>query len=859
MDGLWQDLRYASRQLRRSPGFTLAALFALALGIGINTAAFTAYKAMILRPLDARDPGRMVDLSLQRQSGAADTYFSYPDYEAYRDHLHSFAGVIATGPEEVLTLSAAGGSRSQLGATSSSLLESLGMAPAMPVARDAEMATALPVSGNYFSALGIRALRGRTFDAMTSEELAASPSVLISENYWRRRFNGDPSILGRVVRLNGAAFTIIGITPHGFVGTSFAEPAFWLPLRQEPLLYPGTANWLSNREDQRCWLFGRLAAGAGMGQAQAEMTLLADRLRRLHHPDSDQSKPVTALLRPGSPFPNRLPHALQFTILLILLAVGLVLVIACANVASLQLARAAARQNELSIRLSLGATRRRLIRQLLTESVLLGLLAGGAALLMTSALLKLLAAVAAKALPVEIGSIVVNVTPDLGIFAYVFALSLFAGVLFGLAPALESSRFAVSSALKANSGTSPARGRRIRNSLIAAQVAFSLMLMISGSLLIRSAFNALRKETGFAANRVVCLYLKFPAGAKYPAERRTAIVRALSARLAALPGVAEITSGRAPNGDGLRGVAVSLNGAGPSAHNTQAWLYYTYVQPNYLETLGIPVLSGHGFAAQAGRTEFSVIVSESAARRLWPARNPIGRTLRMSTGEPSRSPDQILPDGPTYQVIGVARDTRAMTLDGKDAEQIYVPLPADRVDNNSLLIRTRSDPALLVNALGPVVDAVDPNVLSSAVTLEAMLRQTPVFWSSALAALIASTVGLLGLVLACMGIYGTVSYIVVLRTREVGIRMALGAKRGDVLALMLKESARPVVAGLAVGACLAVGSSYLMRGVLYGLGPVDAVSFGGVSLLFFGIALAAAYVPSRRAMRVEPLAALRYE
>jgi len=847
-----QDLRYGARTLFRNAGFTTVAILALAIGIGINTTAFTFYKAMFTRSLDARDPSRMVDLTLVRQSGDTEVDFSYPDYQAYRDNLHSFTGVIAHSVDRLI-LSGAGGPMRD---GASGLLGRLGLLPASAI--DAEFATTFEVSENYFSVLGVNALRGRTFDAMSSAELAASPSVLISENYWQKRFNGDPSILGKVVRLNGVAFTIIGVTPHDFVGTNVVTPDFWFPLSLVPLIHPD-GNWLRDRENQWCRLFGRLAPGVGIGQAQAEMTAVANQVRTVHAPHSELSKPVTALVWPGSPFPRDLDSGLKLAILFLMVAVGMVLVIACANVASLQLARAASRQSELCLRLSLGASRRRLIRQLLTESALLGLIAGIIALLFTWALLKVSITMIAQGIPAQWGSLVLHVTPDLGIFAYVFAISLVAGILFGLAPALEGSRSALPSAVNAISAASPKRSRRLRDILIAAQVAVSLVLLIAGSMLIRSSIHALKMDTGYDTRHVVNLDLQFPEGPKYTADRRNALVRELRNRLAGLPEVTAITSARPPDGGGVRGAAVSLNGQKPSPHNTQANLYYTFVQPNYFAMLSIPLLSGRGFPSQSGQPEPSVILSQSAANQLWPSQNPLGRSLRLGTDGQFHFKNEALPDGPAYEVIGVARDTRGVELDGSDSQLIYLPLPEGHLQDFPILIRTKTDPSQLIDAIAPVIASLDPNLVVTASTLERMLHQTPPFLISGLAASIASIVGMLGLLLASMGIFGTVSYIVVLRTREMGIRIALGAKKRDILGLMLRESTRPVLAGLVVGMPLSIGASYLMRGILYGVNIVDGISFVGVSLLFLAIALFATYLPSRRAMRVDPVVALRYE
>ena len=847
-----QDLLYGARTLGRNARFTVVAILALALGIGINTTAFTFYKAMFTRSLDARDPGRMVDLSLVQQSGNTEDDFSYPDLRAYQENLHSFSGVIAHSVDR-LTLSGAGGTiRNPAGG----LLGRLGLLPASAI--NAEFATTFEVSENYFSVLGVNALRGRTFDSMSAAELEASPSVLISENYWQKRFSGDPAVLGKVVRLNGVSFAIIGITPHDFAGTSVEAPDFWFPLSLIPLIHPD-GNWLRDRENQWLRPFARLAPGVTISQAQAEMTALANRIRTLHDPHSELSEPVVALLRRGSPFPRDLDNGLKLAILFVMVAVGMVLVIACANVASLQLARAVSRQSELCLRLSLGATRGRLVRQLLTESALLGLIAGAIALLFTWALLRVAVTTIAGTVPAEWGSFVLNVTPDLKIFAYVFTISLIAGVAFGLAPALEGSRSALASAVNVSTVSSPRRIRRMRGILIGAQVAASLVLLIAGSMLIRSSIHALRMDTGYDTQHVLELDLQFPEGPKYNANRRHALVQELRARLAGLPGVIAVSSARSPDSGGVRTAAVSVNGKVPSPHNTRAVLYYTYVQSNYFQTLSIPLLSGRDFISQAGQPEASVILSQSAAQQLWPGENPIGRSLRMSTDGQFHSKDELLPDGPAYQVIGVARDTRGVQLDGSDSQQIYIPLPDGRMQDYPILIRTRARAAELLDAIGPAIASLDPDVVATPATLDELLHQTPPFLVSRLAASIASIVGLLGLILASAGIFGTVSYIVVLRTREVGIRIALGARKRDILGLVLSESTKPVVVGLLVGMMLSVGTSYLLREILYGLNIVDAISYIGVSTLFLAIALFAGYVPARRALRVDPIVALRYE
>jgi predicted permease len=854
---LLQDLRYGVRMLCRNVEFTAVAVLALALGIGVNTTVFTAYQAMVARSLDARDPGRMVNLALTRTTGGiTDFTFSYPDYEAYRDSVHSFSGLIAFNPDR-LTLTNAGGVVSQRIASAGSRVGRLGLISSG--ASNAEFASTFVVSENYFGVLGIAPFRGRSFESISAPDLLASPSVLISENYWQKRFAGDPAVLGRTIHLNGVALTIIGITPHDFVGTGVLVPDFWLPLSLAPLVHADD-NRLRNREKQCCRLFARLAPGFSIGQAQAEMTLVADRLRALHDPHSALSEPNRALVWPGSPFPLplKLYPGLIFTIVLIMAAAAMLLAVACANVGSLQLTRARSRQSELRTRLSLGASRRRIVRQLLTESALLGVLAGGVALLFSWALLKVAATLTAEALPAEYGTLIFDVTPDVRIFAYVFGISLIAGIVFGLAPAMESSRSALSSAARAS--TLPVRSRRLQNFLVATQVALSLVLMISGSMLIRSSIHSLKMETGYDGKHVVDLTLQFPETSKYTASRKVTLVRELRSRLAALPGVAAITSAQPPDSISLQTSAAPLEGENASARIGQSLLHFTYVQSNYFQTLGIPLLLGSGFQAQARQPEHSVVLSESAAKQLWPGQSPIGHSIRLGPIDEQRhSLSELIIDGPAYQVAGVARDTRGVQFDGSDSKMLYLLSPEDKIPTRPILLRTQSDPAGVINAIDPVIAGVDPDLMATTTTLDELLRQTGPFIVSSLAATVASTVGLIGLLLASMGIYGTVSYIVLLRTREVGIRMAIGAQKRDIVGLILLETTRPVLAGLLVGMLLAVGASYLLHGVLYGLNTVDGISFVGVPLLFLAIALLAAYSPSRRAVRVEPVVALRYE
>src|SRR5579884_454356 len=779
IQSLLQDLRYGGRLLCRDRAFTAAAILALALGIGVNTAVFTAWKAMVARPLDARDAGRMVNVAILHNADNASFRFTYRDYVACRDSVRSFSGVAAFSMEQ-MRLSGAGGMVSDRDRAAGSFVGRVGLA--LPAAARAEFATVYLVSENYFDVLGVPVIRGQAFDSMPARQLSASPSVLISENYWQKRFAGDASIVGRTVRLNSAAVTIIGITPHDYTGTGITVPDFWVPLTLDPLLHRGS-NRLEDPENLWCRMFARLAPGVSITQARAEMQVVADRLRALHVPHSESAKPGSVLLWPGSPFPLPITHyrGLVVTFVLIMASALMVLSVACANVACLQLARARSRRLELHTRLSLGASRMRLVRQMLTESAVLAVLAGVCALLCTWALLRLAAAFAFQLLPPDGGTPVFHVTPDLATCAWVFTVSLAAALLFGTAPALESSRSALASAER--NSTATVRGRRVQDLLVGVQVALSLVLLLAGSMFVHSAIHTLKTPPGYETERVVSLELRFPEDALYTTARKANLLIDVRLRLAALPDVARIASG-SPPGSGFR-TAVAATGL--------HIMHYVRVEPGYFQTLGIPVLLGRGFEPSSRQADSSVVLSESAARELFPGRDPIGGGIRLGpTDEQSHPTVELIVHGPARQVIGIARDVRGFDLNGSDSRLIYLPLPEPAFAAHPLLIRTRGNPAHLLKEIDSQIAAIDPDLVATASTLQDALRRSPSFFTASLGAAVASMVGLIGLFLAVMGIYATVRYIVALRTREIGIRMAVGGQRRDIVSLVLRESTRPV-------------------------------------------------------------------
>jgi predicted permease len=857
-----KDIHFAARMLVKNPGFTTLAVLALAVGIGVNTAVFTVFKTALLQPLDAKDPGQLVNVYRTTAQQRYVPSFSYPDFEFYRDLNHAFSGLVATtGGQLVMT----SGQRVANSANSmgGGLAQAFGFRLPSVMGGSSQPVSFAGVSENYFAVLGINAVRGRVFLAQDIQDLDAHPAILISDNFWQRRFAGDPSILGKSVKLNGVPFTIIGITPHDFVGTIINVPNVWLPMRLLPL---ASKNFtiLHDREDAFCALYGRLLPAVSLEQAQAEMTLLAGRVRTLHAPRSEGSKTATISLTPGShigPVHLRDDPGLAFTLLLILGAVGLVLLIACANVGSLQLARSAGRQKEMGVRLSVGASRLRIIRQLLTESVLLGLIAGGAALLMTWWVLRLLMVGIAASLPVEWGSLALHVEPDLRVFVYVFVLSLFASVLFGLAPALQSSRASFSSALKEEGSGLALRlsNSRVRDLLMGAQAAACLFLLIGAGLLIRGSIRSMALNPGYETKRVVSLDVNVPPGSDYSHAKQLAETNQLVGRIRNVPSVKSVAVGLPPDGGGLRRAAVGLNGTKPSTDETARTVFYSYITPNYFECLSIPLTAGHTFPEQSAAPEPTVILSESAAGEFWPGENPIGKKVSLDASTQFHTKDQLMPQGTSYEVIAITRDTRAITPQGDDNRKAYLSLPTDRIDEGfPLLIRfDRDDASAMLDEVGKQLHAVDPDLIVYTNTVEDLLTSTPTFVITRLCAIFASLIGGLGLVLACVGVYGTVSYAVARRTREIGIRMALGARKRDVLRLVVLESGRPVIMGLIVGVAAAAGASRVMQSLLFGLRSLDPVSFFGVGSLFLLIALLAAYLPARRAAHVDPMLALR--
>ncbi len=808
MTTLLQDLRYALRALAKSPGFTLAAIVILALGIGANTAIFSLMDAIVLRPLPGVvRPSELVDVSSDP--------ISFPSYKDMREEAKVFAGV-AAWRDRGMSLSSTGVAERIRGAV---------------------------VSPNYFDVLGVRPASGRFFVA--AEEESAEPIVVLAHGLWQTRFGADPGILGRSIRLNGIPFTVVGLAPQGFRGTGFASsPDLWVPIGAWPRLATGSLGKLDIHMRNWGWLsvLGRLKPGVSLREAEASLGVIARRDAEARGDSVAAGFRVTLqpTIRAAAGFGQSGDPVRFFAVLVG--AVAAALLIACANLANLLLARAAGRRREIAVRQALGASRGRLLRQLLTESVALGILGGAAGLIVAKWSLGLLAGLP---LPGDLSLAAFAPRLDPRALAFSFVLSSLTGVAFGLFPALQASRTAVASALKTSSTTTSSRSR-LKSALIVAQVSLCLLLLVAAGLLARSLQRALAIDLGFQPRDITLASVHLGL-ARYDAPRAAAFVRELPRRIGAIPGVAAVSwVGNVPLSTGSGNDTVTIEGYTPKP-GEQIVIEDNAVGAGFLRTMGIPLVSGREFDDGLDREETLpvAVVNEAMARRYWPGTSPIGRRLRLDTER---------------TIVGVARDSRSLSLSERPAPVIYFPL-SQTADTFAL-----ADMTLLVRAAAPTSE-IAKRVRDEVRRLDASLPVTGIrsyeeeigaqLLPQRLGTAMLGLFGLLSLGLAAVGIYAVVSFSVAGRTREIGIRMALGARAQNVWALVVAQSAVPLAYGLAIGLVLGAASARFLRGFLYGLSPSDPVTFVGVTILLGACGLFAAWLPARRASRIDPMTALR--
>ena len=815
MGTLWQSLHHSARIFWKSPGFAFVAVLTLALGIGANATIFSFINGLLLRPLAGVErPDRLVGIYTSDYSSGLYGESSYPDYLDFRQQANAFAD-LAAYEGAALNLVGPDGAERLRGAY---------------------------VTSNYFDVLGVRASVGRTLRAQ-DDTRGAPPSVVISYGLWQRHFGGDSAVVGRAATLNNRAYTIVGVTAETFRGLRLgAPPEVWLPLTEE------SAEQLAGRGDRGLGITGRLRDGVTIEQAQIQITTIADRLAYAY-PQTNMG----TLEQPNSPRPMSVVRearivpskqkAVRRVTMLLLIVVGLVLLIACANVANLLLARASTRRREIAIRLALGASRWRLIRQLLTESIFLASIGGAAGLFVSFWTAGLVPTIFP---PGEASGL--DLSMDWRVLGFTVAVSLLTGVLFGLAPALQTSRPNLVSALKDDQSGSSRRQTRfgLRGVLVTAQIAVSLLLLIGAGLFLRSLRNAVTFDPGFDAHNL--LFASLATGGLERTKAQTqAFYQQLLESLSAQPGVRSVSLTRVvPLGGGGQRRGVLIEGYQPRP-NEDTELNTNVVGLNYFDTLGIPVVQGRDFnVTDKAGSPGVVIVNEEFAQRYFPNRSAVGKRVRTDS------------EGSYLEIIGVARTAKYRDLREVSLPFVYIPLAQEMQGDMTLVVRTTNEPASMRSIVRNELQHINRSVPVFAV--KTITEQIDAALSpDRMVALLLALFGAVALLLASIGIYGVVSYAVAQRTHEIGIRMALGARTTDVLGLVIRNGMSLALVGVVVGLVGAYLLTRLLAGLLFGITPTDLGTFALVTLGLLLVALTACYIPARRATKVEPLVALRNE
>jgi predicted permease len=837
-----QDLRYALRTFRRSPVFTLVAALSLALGIGANTAIFSLINALLLRTLPVREPARLVAVGDTSRTGSLSEgnvrsdLFSYPMYQRLRDQNTVFSSLYASGRAGRLSVATEGGSDPK-GA--------------------GESASGRIVSGNFFSLLGIQAARGRTFTEEEDRAPGASPVVVISHDYWKRRFAQDPQIVGKVLKLNGSPFTVIGVMPPGFTGDVIGRPTdLWVPISMQLQVNPGRP-YRERWDTSWLLLMGRLKPGATLAQARSQMTALFGRTVEAEaktnipedlRPSDDMLKNVE--VTPGgagySPFRREFSQPL-FTLMAI---VALVLLVACANVANLMLERAMGRQKEIAVRLSLGAGKARLLRQLLTESLLLSALGGALGILFAlwagPALLKLAGGTSAIGLDLH---------PDLRILGFTAGMALLTGVLFGLAPARRATKIDLAPVLKENArsvvGSGKGAGRwPLGKMLVVSQFALSLLLLMGAGLFVRSLRNLEKLDLGYDRDTLVLAKLD-PVGAGYQGEKLLqTFPREIVDRLKSLPGVTAVSYSENGIFSGTESdTTVRIDGFKGPNDDGSLNVAYDRVGPGYFESVGIPLLQGRGINGQ-DRTgaPLVVVVNEALVKTYFHGQSPLGKHI-VATGPPAEVP---------YEIVGVTHDVRDHGLRGPVPPRAYLALMQADEPASAFNVEIRtSTPATLVQPVRQAVRDYDPDMPVYGVQPVRDMIDDSISHERMIAKL-SAVFGLLALLLASIGLYGVISYTIARRTNEIGIRMALGAGRREVLWMVLRETLLLALAGIAIGVPAALAAARLVASRLFGLSAYDPVTLSAATAILVCVAVLAGTIPGSRATRVDPTQALRY-
>ncbi len=830
MHTLFEDVRYGLRMLARSPGFTAVVILTLALGIGANTAIFSMVNAVLLKSLPVEKPEELVVLKYSDpQSGQLHEDFSYPMYQAIRDKNGSFSGVLARSGVELNV---------GYGGESEQLYGEL-------------------VSGNYFSTLGVQPWLGRLFTDDDDRVPGGHPVAVLSHGYWQRRFASDPSIVGKQIILNARPMTIIGVTPPGFYGTELARnPGVRVPMMMATVFRPVPANRLENPRHRWMTILARRGPRVSRLEAQAAVDVLyrqtlAEELRQ-NSPNLTEHDRKRALggrieLVAGEQGFAHLQREMERPLLLLLIVTGIVLLVACANLANLLLARTERRKQEIAVRLAIGAGKGRLIRQWLTESFMLSAMGGFAGILLAtwakSALVGFLPASYSANLDVPM---------DLRVLGFTLLASLMTGLLFGLAPVLQLLNPSVSGALREEAPSVASGGRlfSLRSGLVFLQVALSLPLLIAAGLFLRSLENLHGINAGFVKENVFLAQLN-PSLNGYPQESIKGLYHDLLMRVGSLPGVrAASFASDSPLSGGWDQEGIRVEGY-QARPDEEMSINATVISPSYFASLGIPLAAGRDFSDQDDAAHPMVaIINETMAHYFFGARNPIGRKIG-TNDDPKAQPD--------IEIIGVVKDAKYVHLQEAPRRHFYTPMAQQpRLFDMTLHARTAGDPGKLTELVRTEVKELDANLpLYGTTTLEiqteeSLTQERVVTWLS-------SAFGLLATLLASVGLYGVVAFAVARRTREIGIRMAMGAQRGDILGTVLQHMSIVVGAGLVAGVAAAYAGGLLLGTMLFEVKATDPWSYAGACLLLICVAGMAAYVPARRATLVDPIEALRYE
>ena len=822
------DSRYGIRQLRKNLGFTATAVLTIALGIGLNSSIFTFFDASVLQPLPVKDPNTIVDVfqSTENEPGSYRS-FSYAEYVALRDANSVFSDMLAYSWTQV-ALSTARSTNS-----------------------DADQAEGLLVSENYFSVLGGKTASGTAFGVEGEQSNYSEPVVVLSHSFWQRRFHSELGTVGKIVWLNGTPFRVIGIAREEFTGTEAQIPDFWVPFMAQAHLAPSD-NALHDLGSFWLQVVARLKPGVTRSAAQAGMDILINRLAK-GYLGTDQRYTIT--LTPGALIARR-DERLKIGLLaaLILAAVCMIQLIACANVGNLLLARSAGRQKEIGIRFSLGATRRRVIQQLLTESSLIALLGGVVGLLLANWLPGFLVQFLQP--PYE-NPIRLSLRIDVPVLGYTLLATMITMFVCGLAPAYRASSVDPSSAIREDTKAFGVRlnRSRLQNLFVSAEICACLLLLMSAGLLAHALKTAQSVNPGFDAKHTIVVALHLEQHG-YDETRAGAFHAELTRQLQLFPGVKSVSlASLAPLGGASRAGPITVDGVSNSAIPPSQLFDYWVVSRNYFDTMGIPVVQGRSFETQDARGGRPVvIINEAMARQVWPGENAVGKRFRLG-------PDTV----PFTEIVGVVKNTRGARLWEADLPYIYLPVlegkkgPAIQTEQlgMKLIVRINANPSVVATAIPRMVKAIDPDISATA-TLGANSRDRWV-WFSEVGAGLASALGLLALALAVVGILGVTSHIVAQRMQEMGLRIALGATPADVLKIVMWQGLRLSLVGGVIGLIGSITIAQVLSPVLYGVSAVDPFTLAGVSLLLVTAVLLGCYIPARRAMRVAPMLLLKHE